>query len=224
MQPYFLPYIGYWQLINTVDQFVIYDDVNFIKKGYINRNSFLVNNSNFLFTLSVKNSSQNKKINEIFLQEINQKILKTIKQSYTKAPFFNNVYPLLEDMFLYKERNLVNFIIYSLKRISKYLNINTNFILSSSLNYNRSYSAEKKLIKICKILNSKEYVNSFGGLELYNKETFIKEGITLSFLKTNQCCYKQFRNPFIPNLSIIDVLMFNDVNSITKLLSNYKLL
>ncbi len=224
MQPYFLPYIGYWQLINLVDQFVIYDDVDFIKGGYINRNSLLVNKSNFLFTLSLKKSSTNKKINEIFLGDINFKILKTIKQSYKKAPFFNDVFPLIEDIFCYEEKNLALFISYSLKKISKYLNIDTEFIFSSSLNYNKESSAENKVINICKILNSNNYVNSYGGLFLYNKDNFIKQNIVLSFLKTNKYSYRQFKNPFVSNLSIIDIIMFNDIIDTTKLLNNYKLL
>lgn len=224
MQPYFLPYIGYWQLINLVDQFVIYDDVDFIKGGYINRNSLLVNKSNFLFTLSLKKSSTNKKINEIFLGDINFKILKTIKQSYKKAPFFNDVFPLIEDIFCYEEKNLALFISYSLKKISKYLNIDTDFIFSSSLNYNKESSAENKVINICKILNSNNYVNSYGGLFLYNKANFIKQNIVLSFLKTNKYSYRQFKNPFVSNLSIIDIIMFNDIIDTTKLLNNYKLL
>jgi len=224
MQPYFLPYIGYWQLINLVDQFVIYDDVDFIKGGYINRNSLLVNKSNFLFTLSLKKSSTNKKINEIFLGDINFKILKTIKQSYKKAPFFNDVFPLIEDIFCYEEKNLALFISYSLKKISKYLNIDTDFIFSSSLNYNKESSAENKVINICKILNSNNYVNSYGGLFLYNKDNFIKQNIVLSFLKTNKYSYRQFKNPFVSNLSIIDIIMFNDIIDTTKLLNNYKLL
>ena len=224
MQTYFLPYIGYWQLINLVDQFVIYDDVDFIKGGYINRNSLLVNKSNFLFTLSLKKSSTNKKINEIFLGDINFKILKTIKQSYKKAPFFNDVFPLIEDIFCYEEKNLALFISYSLKKISKYLNIDTDFIFSSSLNYNKESSAENKVINICKILNSNNYVNSYGGLFLYNKDNFIKQNIVLSFLKTNKYSYRQFKNPFVSNLSIIDIIMFNDIIDTTKLLNNYKLL
>ena len=224
MQPYFLPYIGYWQLINLVDQFVIYDDVDFIKGGYINRNSLLVNKSNFLFTLSLKKSSTNKKINEIFLGDINFKILKTIKQSYKKAPFFNDVFPLIEDIFCYEEKNLALFISYSLKKMSKFLNIDTDFIFSSSLNYNKESSAENKVINICKILNSNNYVNSYGGLFLYNKENFIKQNIVLSFLKTNKYSYRQFKNPFVSNLSIIDIIMFNDIIDTTKLLNNYKLL
>lgn len=223
MQPYFLPYIGYWQLINLVDQFVIYDDVNFIKKGFINRNSILVNNNSFLFTLPLVKASQNKKINEIFLNGINKKLIKTIYESYKKAPFFDNIFPMIEEIFHYDEKCISRFIVFSLKRISEYLNINSNFIFSSSINYNKSYNSQNKLIDICKVLDTKHYINLSGGVDMYNKEDFGDENIILSFLKTNKYSYEQFKHPFISDLSIIDVLMFNDITSINKLLNNYKL-
>ena len=223
MQPYFLPYIGYWQLINLVDQFVIYDDVNFIKKGFINRNSILVNNNSFLFTLPLIKASQNKKINEIFLNGTNKKLIKTIYESYKKAPFFDVIFPMIEEIFHYDEKCISRFIVFSLKRISEYLNIKSNFIFSSSINYNKSYNSQNKLIDICKVLDTKHYINLSGGVDMYNKEAFGDENIILSFLKTNKYSYEQFKNPFISDLSIIDVLMFNDISSINKLLNNYKL-
>ena len=98
MQPYFLPYIGYFQLIKAVNLFIIYDDVQFIKGGWINRNYILSNRNKSMFNLILKGASANKLINEISVQTDQNKLLKTIYHSYKKAPYFEFVYPLIENI------------------------------------------------------------------------------------------------------------------------------
>ena len=212
MQPYFFPYIGYWQLINSVDIFIIYDDVNFIKKGYINRNNILINNVKYLFTLALIKSSQN-----------NKKILRTIEQSYLKAPFFHDIFPIIEDIFSNKEKDLSKFLGNSLQIFSKYLDINTKFEYSSMIENDKSLQAQDRLIEISKILNATDYINAIGGEQLYDKNAFSDAGINLSFIQTELINYKQFNNKFIPNLSIIDVMMFNRKEDIKEMLKNYTL-
>ena len=223
MQPYFFPYIGYWQLINSVDIFIIYDDVNFIKKGYINRNNILINNVKHLFTLALIKSSQNKKINEILIGENNKKILRTIEQSYLKAPFFHEIFPIIEDIFSDKGKDLSKFLGNSLQIFSKYLDINTKFEYSSMLENDKSLQAQDRLIEISKILNATDYINAIGGEQLYDKNAFSDAGINLSFIQTELINYKQFNNKFIPNLSIIDVMMFNSKEDIKEMLKKYTL-
>ena len=223
MQPYFFPYIGYWQLINSVDIFIIYDDVNFIKRGYINRNNILINNVKHLFTLSLIKSSQNKKINEILIGENNKKILRTIEQSYLKAPFFHDIFPIIEDIFSNKEKDLSKFLGNSLQIFSKYLDINTKFEYSSMIENDKSLQAQDRLIEISKILNATDYINAIGGEQLYDKNAFSDAGINLSFIQTELINYKQFNNKFIPNLSIIDVMMFNSKEDIKEMLKKYTL-
>ena len=223
MQPYFFPYIGYWQLINSVDIFIIYDDVNFIKKGYINRNNILINNVKHLFTLALIKSSQNKKINEILIGENNKKILRTIEQSYLKAPFFHDIFPIIEDIFSNKEKDLSKFLGNSLQIFSKYLDINTKFEYSSMIENDKSLQAQDRLIEISKILNATDYINAIGGEQLYDKNAFSDAGINLSFIQTELINYKQFNNKFIPNLSIIDVMMFNSKEDIKEMLKKYTL-
>ncbi|MEC9209138.1 MAG: WbqC family protein [Bacteroidota bacterium] len=223
MQPYFFPYIGYWQLINSVDIFIIYDDVNFIKRGYINRNNILINNVKHLFTLALIKSSQNKKINEILIGENNKKILRTIEQSYLKAPFFHDIFPIIEDIFSNKEKDLSKFLGNSLQIFSKYLDINTKFEYSSMLENDKSLQAQDRLIEISKILNATDYINAIGGEQLYDKNAFSDAGINLSFIQTELINYKQFNNKFIPNLSIIDVMMFNSKEDIKEMLKKYTL-
>ena len=223
MQPYFFPYIGYWQLINSVDIFIIYDDVNFIKRGYINRNNILINNVKHLFTLALIKSSQNKKINEILIGKNNKKILRTIEQSYLKAPFFHDIFPIIEDIFSNKEKDLSKFLGNSLQIFSKYLDINTKFEYSSMIMNDKSLQAQDRLIEISKILNATDYINAIGGEQLYDKNAFSDAGINLSFIQTELINYKQFNNKFIPNLSIIDVMMFNSKEDIKEMLKKYTL-
>lgn len=224
MQPYFFPYIGYWQLINMVDAFVIYDDVNYIKKGFINRNYLLQNQKAQLFTLELIAASQNKNINEIFIGSNTSKILKTIKHNYTKAPYFDIVYPLIENIFCSNEKNLSQFLGNSLQQISKYLEINTKFLYSSNINNDKSLQAQDRLIEISQLLGATDYVNTIGGAELYNKVDFRKAGIHLSFIHTANIEYKQYKNEFVQNLSIIDVMMFNSKEEIKQMLNQFELI
>ncbi len=223
MQPYFLPYIGYWQLIGAVDTFVIFDDVNFRKKSYIYRNYILSNGVSSQINLELLGASQNKLINEIEISFNFDKLIKTIYHNYNKSPFFDEVFPVIRNFLFYKEKNLSKFLGYSLLNLSKYLEINTNFVYSSDIDKDDNNKGQKKIIDICKILNATNYLNPINGINLYSKEKFSENDIKLNFLETKSFKYNQFKNKFVPYLSIIDILMFNDKQEIRKLLQNYKL-
>ncbi|MFX4284298.1 WbqC family protein [Aliarcobacter butzleri] len=223
MQPYLFPYIGYWQLINAVDSFVIYDDVNYINKGYINRNSILSNEKSQQFTLELIGASQNKLINEIEIGNNSKKLLKTIEMSYKKAPYFEIIFSIIEDIFHQEEKNLAKFIGYSLQKIANYLDIDTKFIYSSHIEKDNTLKAQDKILDICNKLEATTYINAIGGQELYSKEIFQEKKINLNFLKTELIKYKQFNNNFVPYLSIIDILMFNSVIEIKKIIYKYEL-
>lgn len=227
MQPYFVPYIGYWQLMNAVDKYVIYDDVNYIKGGWINRNRILLNGQPFYFNIQTNGASPNKIINEVEINNnplVFSKCLKQIETAYKKAPYYNVVRPLIEEIFAYDTNNLAKFIFNSFKVINRYLDIKTELILSSSLNKNNALKGQDKVIAICKLLGAKEYYNAIGGRELYDYDAFLKNGIQLKFLQTNTICYKQFNNEFQANLSIIDVLMFNSRDNVIKMLTEFTLI
>ena len=224
MQPYFFPYIGYFQLINAVDTFIIYDDVNFIKQGYINRNSILQNQDSNLFTLELIGASSNKKINDISVGNNTKKLLKTIRQNYSKAPFFQRVFLILEDILNNDQKELSRFLGYSLIKISRYLEIETNFLYSSDIKNDKSLRAQDRLIEMSKILNATDFINPIGGIDLYDKEVFSRNMINLSFLKPNEILYKQFNDTFVSNLSIIDVLMFNNKEQIKLILTMNELI
>lgn len=227
MQPYFFPYIGYWQLIKAVDTYVIYDDVNFIKGGWINRNQILMNGQAHWINLKLDGASPNKLINQIQVSGDTiylRKLLKTIEENYKKAPFFNEVYPVIDSILNQDERNLAYYLEYAIRKVCDYLKINTALILSSSVNKNNALKGQDKVIEICKVLGADEYLNAIGGQALYAYEDFLSCNVKLRFFKTGTVEYKQFNNEFIPNLSIIDVMMFNSVEEINVLLNQYELL
>lgn len=227
MQPYIFPYIGYWQLINAVDTFVLLDDVNFIKKGYINRNSILLKGQSYLFSIPVEKLSQNKLIKDTKLRFNNKAkeiFLKTIIMAYKKAPYFSYVYPILEDIILNDNNDLTGYIKYSIDKINSYLDINTEILISSEINKNNTLKGQDRIIEINKQLNASHYINPIGGQNLYDKKKFADNGIDLKFIKTKKITYKQFNNEFVPNLSIIDVLMFNSIEDLHNIINSYILI
>lgn len=220
MQPYILPYIGYFQLIKYVDSFVFYDDVNFIKKGWINRNRILINNQPNYFTIPCCKISQNSLIKDIQIEkkDFRSKLLKTIGMAYKKAPYFNETYAILEDVIQCHASNISDFTVNSIKKICETLEINKNFYLSSSLDYQKNNDAQNKIISICNLLHATEYVNMIDGRALYSEDNFNDVKIKLTFLKSIVTPYRQFNHPFIPALSIIDVMMFNNKKTILQML------
>lgn len=226
MQPYFLPYIGYFQLINAVDKFIFYDDVNYIKQGWINRNKILLNGEEYLFTLKVKQSSSFKQINKIEVLPENENILKTIVQAYSKAPYFKNVFPLVQELFskIDDTKNLSVIAEASIKIISEYLNFKIIFTTSSEeYGMTKNLSREERIINICQKNGADTYINSYGGKSLYDFKTFDRNYIKLLFLNSQPIKYPQFNNEFVPWLSILDVLMFNSKEEVLNLLKMYKL-
>lgn len=227
MQPYFVPYIGYWQLMNAVDQYVIYDDVNYINRGWINRNRILFEGKPMYFNISILKASQNKKINEIFINpdaKLRNKNLRTLETAYKKAPQFGNVYPMLAEILNNTEEKLSVFLAYSIRKIAAYLDIKTEFIMSSDIQKDNTKKGQDKILEICEKLHATEYYNAIGGINIYDFAQFTEKDIQLHFLKTQEITYKQFGNEFIANLSIIDVLMFNTQEDIKKMLELYHLI
>jgi hypothetical protein len=224
MQPYLFPYIGYFQLMDAVDEYVVYDDVHFIKGGWINRNNILIGNQKVRFTASLLEASPNKLINEIEIQDNFDKFLKTVAMAYSKAPYKEPVYDLLNKICSFQDKNLARFNGNSLQQIAGYLGIGTTILYSSTLNKDNALRAQDKVISICKEMGADMYINAIGGQELYDRESFSAEGIELKFLKPNIIPYKQFTQDFIPGLSIIDVMMFNSPVEIKKMLADYDLI
>ncbi len=227
MQPYFFPYIGYFQLVNAVDKFVIYDDVNYIKGGYINRNSIYdCNKGSQYINILLNKASPNKQIRDIELNTTlrwRTKLLKQIHQEYRKAPHFENVYALIEGIVSYSEINLSRFLYNSLNKVCQFLGIKTELIETSVKYKNKGLDKADRLVDICQKENCEHYINPIGGQDLYDKTFFGAKNIKLDFIKMQSFSYKQFSDVFVPNLSIIDVMMFNSVEEIKLVLGKYNL-
>lgn len=224
MQPYLFPYIGYFQLVNAVDKFIFYDDVSFIKGGWINRNVIEIQGEKKYINLTLIGASSFKNINEINVNGGQEKILKTIKQNYSKSPYFKQAFSVIEEVLIKsKDLKLISEIAgLSVMLISSYLGIDTKFEYSSKLYSNtKNLNRTDRLIQICKMNKADEYVNPIGGTELYDKFNFKEKEIRLKFIKTNFIQYKQFNDIFLPNLSIIDVIMFNNPETIKEFLTNH---
>ncbi|GGG28138.1 hypothetical protein GCM10011344_31160 [Dokdonia pacifica] len=229
MQPYFLPYIGYWQLINCVDEFIVYDNIEYTKKGWINRNRYLFNNEDKLFTIPLKKSSDFELIENKFLADDHlksiTKLLRQIESSYKKAPYFEENYELIKSIFLFENNNLFEYIYNSIKLIVEFLEIKTKIIRSSTLSSDLpDYKGRDKIIHLLEKINSNSYINSIGGQKLYSKERFAKDGITLNFLESTLQEYKQYNTEFVSGLSIIDHLMFRSKEEIINSLNEYKII
>jgi hypothetical protein len=226
MQPYLFPYIGYFQLINAVDKFIIYDDVAFINKGWINRNNILSNGKASLFTLPLIGASQNKLINEIEIENLpiwGKKFLKTLEQNYKKAPHYQSVMTIIEKIILSEKTNISDVIYLSLEKICSYLAIKTQLVRTSSIYQNQHLKAQERILDICLQEKATHYINPIGGRELYDKNIFAQNHIQLSFIQSKRSDYQQFKDDFVPWLSIIDGLMFCSINEIKEQLLQFEL-
>lgn len=225
MQLYFMPYIGYFQLINAVDVFVVYDNIQFTKKGWFHRNRILVNGRDKMFSVPLKKDSDYLDVAQRVLADSfdieSKRMIRRIKASYQKAPYCKEVMPLVEECFQRGSGNLFDFIHTSLKLLTQFLQIDTKIIISSSIDIDHTLKSQDKVLAICKKLNADIYINAIGGQDLYVAEAFRNEGIELRFIKTKPVEYKQFDNEFVPWLSIIDVMMFNSKKRIKEYLHDY---
>lgn len=226
IQPYLFPYIGYFQMMKNVDTFIVFDDVQFIRRGWINRNRLLSNGADYLFTLNVQKAPQETLIKDIFWAESHlidkKKLLEQIQNFYKKAPYFEETYQLLTEILTNDEPNLSKFIVFSLQKIALKLGIETPFVLASSLAHNKETKGEARIIDVAQFYGATHYINPIGGLELYNQEHFQNHHLDLSFIKSKNVPYKQFNNEFVPFLSIIDVMMFNSKEEINALLTEFE--
>jgi hypothetical protein len=210
LQPYFFPYIGYWQLIKAVDRFVILDDVNYIMRGWVNRNRLLINSEPTYITAPLHQATQNKKICEIDLQSPpnwRDKLVKMVEITYRKAPHFSEVFPVVERLIRHETNSLSDYLAHQLQTLSLFMGINTEFVESSRCYGNNDLSGQGRILDICKREDAAVYINPQGGQEIYDWESFNNAGVELRFIIMRPIPYKQRAAGFIPYLSIIDALM-----------------
>ncbi len=216
MQPYFLPYIGYFQLIGAVDEFVVYDNIKYTKKGWINRNRLLQDGADATFTLPLKAGSDACDVveREIAATWDPGKLLNQFRGAYRAAPRFDEVMPLLERIARHAERNLFGFLHHALVETCAHLGLATRIRVSSEVDIDHALKGQDKVLALCGALGADTYLNPIGGVELYAREAFAARGVTLRFLRSRPLEYPQFGKPFVPWLSIVDVLMFNDLATV----------
>jgi hypothetical protein len=227
MQPYFFPYIGYFQLINAVDLFIVYDNIKYTKNGWINRNRMLQNGTDVMFSLPLHSGSDYLDVceRELAANFNRNKLLNQFKEAYRRAPYFEQSFPLIERIVRHEEKNLFRFLHHAIVNVCEHLGITTKIRISSDIAIDHALKNQDKVLAFCKAAGASTYVNAIGGMGLYSKETFQKNGITLKFIQSKPFEYAQFGNEFVPWLSIIDVMMFNPPDTIhTCISANYDLI
>ena len=246
MQPYIFPYLGYFQLINSVDKYILYYRLSFNNDSWMNRNRILDAGTGepFSFTIPLTGKRFNEMINKVKIcNQLNwrKKLLSAVYFNYKRAPFFSQVYPLAEKIVNFKCDYLSELNCNSVKEIVDYLNIKTPVstdepyfddleqALSQRDVHFSDYEVDQypvkvlRVLEICKKEGAHIYYNAIGGRQLYDQKLFKKHDIELQFIKTKPYVYRQFQQPFVPDLSIIDVMMFNPPEKITELLNHFEL-
>jgi len=216
MQPYFLPYIGYFQLIAAVDSFVVYDNIKYTKKGWINRNRFLLNGKDAFFTLPLRKAPDDLDVVDRELTDSfnRTKLLNQFRGAYAKTPQFDAVFPLLQRIVSHEDNNLFGYIHHSIREVCAHIGIPTPIWVSSTIGINHDLKAQDKVLALCKACEAQTYINPIGGVELYSREDFTAQGVDLKFIKSRPFEYSQFGAKFVPWLSIVDVLMFNPIERV----------
>jgi len=227
MQPYFFPYIGYFQLIAAVDLFIVYDNIQYTKKGWINRNRMLQNGKDVTFSLPIKKASDYLDVcqRELSPAFSGTKMLNQFAGAYRRAPYFKQTLPLIEQVLEYDEDNLFRFLLHSISKSCEHLGITTEIRVSSEVTIDHGLRGQDKVLALCEAVGANQYINPIGGQELYSKDAFKAHGIELQFIKSKPFEYQQFDNELVPWLSIVDVLMFNSVDAVReRIASNFNLI
>jgi hypothetical protein len=222
MQPYIFPYLGYFQLLGAVDLFVVYDNIQYTKKGWINRNRMLENGQASLFTLPLASGSSSLDIRERYLASdyAPEKLLARFTGAYRSAPYFRQTLPLLEEVLRHPDRNLFGYLHHALDRTAAHLGLGTEVRVSSDVPINHDLKAQDKVLALCEELDATTYINPIGGVDLYSRHDFAERGIELRFLQMLPLEYPQISQTFVPSLSIVDVLMHNSLDDVQHWLSS----
>jgi hypothetical protein len=223
MQPYFFPYIGYFQLIGAVDLFIVYDNIKYTKKGWINRNRMLQTGKDVMFSLPLRSDSNSLDIRDRALAaDFNpDKLLNQLRGAYSRAPNFAAVFDMVERAIRYPDTNLFAYLHHALSRCYEYLGLTTPVRVSSTVEIDHDLRNQDKVIALARAVGATTYVNAIGGLELYDREAFEAQGLELKFIRSKPFEYPQFGAPFVPWLSIIDVLMFNPLEAVCATVSSH---
>ncbi|MCR5575482.1 MAG: WbqC family protein [Oscillospiraceae bacterium] len=221
-QPYFLPYIAYWQLIHASDLFLIGDDYAYIKRGWINRNRILFNGAPEYFGVEVQKASSFRLCSELRRAEIDKrKKMNKIYEAYHNAPYYEAGRELIDGILSCEEEVLSEYLLFSIREICAYLGITTPIMKTSEIEGNSLLKREQRIFDFCEKLGADVYANPIGGMALYSFEDFRRHGISLRFIRTGEIAYRQYGGAFVDKLSILDVIMFNSPEEIRTMLDQY---
>lgn len=213
MQPYLFPYLGYFQLVAAVDRFVFYDDVNYIKNGWINRNRVCDDDGTPRWlTVPLRDASPFEPIATVRTQPAaawRRKLLESLRHRYRRAPHYAAVAALVEDVFAGDDPLIADLARASVVRCAEYIGLQTAFVASSNGYGNSAMKGSERVLDICRRESAGEYWNLPGGRTLYDTAAFAGQGIGLRFVEPRLPAYAQGRHDFVAGLSIIDVLMHN---------------
>lgn len=228
MQPYFIPYMGYFQLLTAVDQFVVLDDVNFIKRGWINRNRILLNGAAHWITLPLVRASQNRRIEEIQIVEDRfwrEKMSAQVRGAYRKAPHGKAAVELFECLMELGGTDLSSFLVASLKIVRDFLQIETSIILASKSHPRGEFRGQARILDLCRREATDAYVNPVGGELLYDAEEFRKNGVKLAFLRPELSSYNQGggEEKFVSDLSVLDMIAWTGLEGCLERLRQFQL-
>lgn len=240
MQPYFFPYIGYFQLIQAADKMILYDLVTYRKASWINRNRLIDRSKKAItsFGVPVQKFRFGTLVRDIRINQTTDwpaYIGRLIYYNYKKAPQFDTVYPLVKELLTFETDSIHEFNSNAIKQLASFINIdteitheNTHYIkleeeLALMELHDLSNVKSRRIIEICRREGSPHYLNPSGGQALYQRSTFLDAQMGLSFVKSGEISYKQFIEPFTPNLSILDVLMHNSKEQVQQYINNYSL-
>ena len=227
MQPYFFPYVGYFQLMRAVDLFIVYDNIKYTKKGWINRNRMLQAGKDVMFSLPLRGDSDSLDVRDrVLAAEFKRdKLLNQLRSAYARAPNFASVFAMVERVVRHPDGNLFSYLHHALTRCCEHLGLKTPVRVSSTVEIDHSLKNQDRVIALAKAVGATTYVNAIGGLELYDRAAFRDQGLELHFIRARPFEYRQFDDPFVPWLSIIDVLMFNPLDAVRdRILHNYELI
>ena len=251
-QPYFFPYIGYFQLIHAVDRFILYPEIQYICQGWINRNRIVQKNGCIQYILVPVHSGSHLCIKDVHIDNTSlrwrQRLIKSIRNFYGKAAYFKEIYPLLEEVLTQQDYLTISDLnVATIRSVANFLEMETEIVCANTERYQgleeklvrlqtNGYDelpqyAEKqvsrmlvRIFEICRMEGADTFINSIGGTALYKNDVFAHHGVNLNFLQTHDIQYKQQCEEFIPNLSIIDVLMHNGKEKTKELLTHYTLI
>ena len=223
-QPYFIPYIGYWQLIHAVDVFAIADNYNYIKSGWINRNRVLEGETIRYYNIEIDHASQNRYICDHQLKPISKELkLCQLENYYHHAPYLKQGIELMDRMFSFEGSNLADFLYNSIRLVCDYLQIGTKIVRTSDYEQDPGFRGRDRILDYCRQMGADTYYNMIGGTSLYHFEDFREHGLKLAFLEPVPLPYRQ-NGEFVFGLSILDMIMRISVDEIQEQLKSYRLI